>query len=69
MYSAIEFDVFISRQEVVVNSSREIIMLLLFHVMNDRVSKVLLDCVICSQRRIDLRDELYEVTSQNANVD
>ena len=37
--------------------------------MGDRVPKVLLDRAACPQRRINMRGELYEVTSQDAGVD
>ena len=69
VYSVTGFDACMSRQGAVANSSRETTMLLLFHVMGDRVPKVLLDRAICPQRRIDLRGELYEVTPQIAGVD
>ena len=69
MHNAIKFDVCMNRRNVTINNSLQTNIFLLFHVMNDRVAKILFDRATCFQRRIDMRDELYEIISQNANVD
>ena len=69
VHSATRFDAYMSRRGATADSSLETMILLLFHAMSNRIPKALFDRAICSQRRIDMRGELYEVTPQDAGVD